>query len=74
MAVWIARAVHAGGLGHKGQVAAHAGSLGQIAGQIARVLGQVFLRPELHRVDEDGQHHPLSAAACFRHERQVPRV
>ena len=67
-------AVHAGCLGYEGQVAAHAGSLGEIARQVARILGQIFLGTELHRIDKDGQHQLLGAAPSFRQKRQVPPV
>ncbi len=45
-----------------------------VARQIARILGEVVVRPELERVDEDAEHDRVRPTARFIHQREMPLV
>ena len=46
----------------------------QIAFQVAGIVGQILVRTELQRVDEDRHRHDVAARRCLAHQRQVPVV
>ena len=72
--VWKPGGYMAAGVGHEGDVDAGRGRLGQVALEVARVLGEILLGAELGRVDEDRQHQAVAAAPALLHQRDVAGV
>ena len=55
-------------------MAAFRRQLGEIAGLIARIAGEILVRGELARVDEDRHERAVGQLAGAAHQRQMPGV
>ena len=66
--------VHFCNIGHPHNVTVDFGEFGEVAFLLARVAGEVFLRRELGRVDEDGNHRPLGLRLGRFHQRDMASV
>jgi hypothetical protein len=66
--------VHFGRLGSEDEVDAAGFEGGEVAGEVARIGGQIFRRSELRRVDEDRHHHPVGPPGSLIDQRQMTGV
>jgi hypothetical protein len=67
-----ARPIHLVEAGGKDQVAAGALQHRRVAGLVAGIGGQILIRSELGRIDEDRRNHPLGMGPAKRDQAQMP--